>query len=44
MMESRGFVSYVDVEDLGIVESCPECPHPGINLPPDWENNPNKLV
>ena len=21
---------------------CPACPHPGINLPPDWENTPKE--
>lgn len=31
----------VPVEDLGdgtLAVECPACPHPGRNLPPEWEN------
>ena len=31
----------VPVEDLGdgtLAVECPACPHPGQNLPPEWEN------
>lgn len=23
---------------------CPTCPQPGVNLPPNWKNDPEKLV
>lgn len=31
------------VDDLGdgaLAIECPACPHPGLNLPPDWKNAP----
>jgi len=39
-MEGYGYASYADVESFGIVDSCPQCPQPGVNLPPGWENDP----
>jgi len=33
----------VAVRDLGdgaLAIECPACPHPGWNLPPEWENEP----
>jgi hypothetical protein len=43
-METHGFSSYADVEEFGIVDCCPECPEPGVNLKPGWENDPNRSV
>jgi hypothetical protein len=41
VMESYGYSSYADVENNGIVEACPQCPQPGVNLDPGWEDHPN---
>ena len=40
-MKDHGFQSYSELLSMGAVEECPVCPHPGINLPPNWKHREN---
>jgi hypothetical protein len=37
-MEKQGYRNYQDLAN-GIVDLCPACPHPNINIPDDWANH-----
>ena len=42
VMMSQGLNTYEELQREGIVDECPCCPHPGKNLPEDWDKDPKK--
>lgn len=42
VMQEFGFFDYQDVVTFCLVQDCPQCPQPGMNLPEGWENDPDK--
>jgi hypothetical protein len=41
-MELQGVENYIEYVKNGAVEECPVCPHPGINLPSNWQTRENR--
>lgn len=39
-----GYGQDVPLEKGGLAIFCPACPQPGVNLPEDWENDPDKYA
>jgi hypothetical protein len=37
-----GHLDDVETQDHSCALLCPACPHPGINLPPNWEDAPKE--
>jgi hypothetical protein len=42
MMEMQGCKTYSELMNKGIVDLCPACPHPGVNIPDNWASHQHK--
>src|SRR5215467_6467987 len=41
VMKNNGFKNYKEMESSSVVQTCPACPHPDINLDENWKERPN---
>lgn len=44
MLRRAGKQRSTDLQDGELALACPACPRPGINLPPGWEDNPQRRL
>ncbi|KAG8939355.1 hypothetical protein FRC04_006635 [Tulasnella sp. 424] len=44
MLRRAGKQKSTDLQDGELAVACPACPRPGINLPPGWEDNPQRRL
>jgi hypothetical protein len=45
MLKRSGHIDHSDVKKPGkLAVQCVSCPRAGVNLPPNWKDNPNRSV